>query len=450
MFSTLQHKVMLRRALGYLAVPILVIGIGVLAGVQLGQIRPAITRVTGILPATWELSNDIIRHALAAGSQANRYIRTQSQDDLDQFETEFADLRGLLEQADRRLANPEQEEMLDRIELAVEAYGNAFAEVTQLVVKRFRLKSEVLDVQALAIKSKLAAIRVQAIALNNPAVFLGFANAQDTFQLMLLGTSKYLEEGDERYVVLVTTSHQQAKVALSRLESILQDPSRRRDCAEARAAADAYYEGFQDIRAGYASLKSLYKTKLDVLLPRISSIALEIETSVDRETISQNELSQTLISRTQLVLGITTAFAALAGLGLGVAFIRRIRDRELAEQTLRQAYDRLEIRVKERTADLRTANEQLQKEIAERKRTEAELRQEKDRLEDALARVKKLSGLLPICASCKKIRDDQGYWNQIEEYIHKHSEAEFSHGLCPECAEKLYPGFINKDRGKHE
>ena len=60
-------------------------------------------------------------------------------------------------------------------------------------------------------------------------------------------------------------------------------------------------------------------------------------------------------------------------------------------------------------------------------------------LQKALAEVKTLSGFLPICASCKKIRDDKGYWNQIEAYISEHSEAEFSHGICPECSEKLYP-----------
>jgi len=55
--------------------------------------------------------------------------------------------------------------------------------------------------------------------------------------------------------------------------------------------------------------------------------------------------------------------------------------------------------------------------------------------------VKTLRGLLPICASCKQIRDDKGYWHKIEAYIRDHSEAEFSHGICPKCAEKLYPEF---------
>ena len=61
-----------------------------------------------------------------------------------------------------------------------------------------------------------------------------------------------------------------------------------------------------------------------------------------------------------------------------------------------------------------------------------------EELQEALAEVKILSGLFPICASCKKIRDDKGYWNQIDSYIQEHSEAKFSHGLCPECTDGLY------------
>ena len=63
-------------------------------------------------------------------------------------------------------------------------------------------------------------------------------------------------------------------------------------------------------------------------------------------------------------------------------------------------------------------------------------------LEEALARVKTLSGLLPICASCKKIRDDRGDWHELEAYVREHSDADFSHGICPECAHKLYPRFF--------
>jgi len=77
------------------------------------------------------------------------------------------------------------------------------------------------------------------------------------------------------------------------------------------------------------------------------------------------------------------------------------------------------------------------RDITERLQAEEERRNLINQLQEALAKVKTLSGFLPICASCKKIRDDKGYWNQIESYIRDHSEAEFTHSLCPECANKI-------------
>ena len=77
--------------------------------------------------------------------------------------------------------------------------------------------------------------------------------------------------------------------------------------------------------------------------------------------------------------------------------------------------------------------------ISKQQEIESEREKLSTELKDALSKVKKLSGLLPICAGCKKIRDDTGYWNRIEAYIREHSEADFSHGICPDCAEKLYP-----------
>ncbi|MGO9569809.1 MAG: hypothetical protein ACLP5H_19930 [Desulfomonilaceae bacterium] len=99
----------------------------------------------------------------------------------------------------------------------------------------------------------------------------------------------------------------------------------------------------------------------------------------------------------------------------------------------------LEKRVEQRTAELRETNENLILEVAEREKAEQEREQVIVKLQQALAQVKRLSGFLPICASCKKIRDDKGYWQQVEAYIRDHSEVEFSHSLCPECAKKLYP-----------
>jgi len=69
-------------------------------------------------------------------------------------------------------------------------------------------------------------------------------------------------------------------------------------------------------------------------------------------------------------------------------------------------------------------------------------------LEDALSQVKQLRGLLPICSYCKRIRDDQNYWQQVESYITKRSDAEFTHGICPDCLENTVRPMLAKDRAR--
>jgi len=80
----------------------------------------------------------------------------------------------------------------------------------------------------------------------------------------------------------------------------------------------------------------------------------------------------------------------------------------------------------------------LEKEAEIYRLKNVELSSMNDQLREALVQVNKLQGMLPICANCKKIRDDDGYWQQIESYISDHSDAKFSHGFCPECMIKLY------------
>ncbi len=76
-----------------------------------------------------------------------------------------------------------------------------------------------------------------------------------------------------------------------------------------------------------------------------------------------------------------------------------------------------------------------------RKRVEAERERLVAELQEALTNIKTLRGLLPICAACKKIRDDLGYWNRIEDYVRDRSQAEFTHGICPDCARKMHPDW---------
>lgn len=76
--------------------------------------------------------------------------------------------------------------------------------------------------------------------------------------------------------------------------------------------------------------------------------------------------------------------------------------------------------------------------VTDRKRLEEEMVRLVDELQEIICRIKKVSGLLPICSSCKKIRDDGGDWKQVEEYINEHFKVEFTHSICPECVERFY------------
>lgn len=112
---------------------------------------------------------------------------------------------------------------------------------------------------------------------------------------------------------------------------------------------------------------------------------------------------------------------------------------------LRHYIDNLSQQVDERTAELTTSNKQLQAEICQRKKTQEEREALIIELHQALSEIKTLRGIVPICSFCKQIRDDKGYWNQVESYVQKHTEAEFSHGICPKCLAEHYPDLMGEE-----
>ncbi len=115
---------------------------------------------------------------------------------------------------------------------------------------------------------------------------------------------------------------------------------------------------------------------------------------------------------------------------------------------LKASQDELERRVRQRTEGLKATTLALEEEVAQRRAAEDEKEKLIAELRQALSEVKQLGGLLPICAHCKKIRDDQGYWQRLETYIHTHTDANFSHGICPDCIKEIYPGLDLDDPGK--
>jgi hypothetical protein len=119
-----------------------------------------------------------------------------------------------------------------------------------------------------------------------------------------------------------------------------------------------------------------------------------------------------------------------------VTELRRLAEARLLEREDRQRSEGGELRSE---ADTQRLVHELQVHQVELEMQNEELQKTREELEAALALVKSLSGLLPICCDCKKIRDDQGNWKPVEIYIRQHSEAKFTHSLCPDCLPKYFP-----------
>jgi len=136
--------------------------------------------------------------------------------------------------------------------------------------------------------------------------------------------------------------------------------------------------------------------------------------------------------------GVVGTMATGLVLGLLRDALAKLKERTL-ELAIQSERLQTEIRSRERVQlKLAEANRQLECDILKIRKAEEEKEKIITDLTEALANIKTLSQLLPICSHCKKIRDDEGYWQQIEYYIHEHSGTQFSHGICPDCMQKYY------------
>jgi PAS domain S-box-containing protein len=128
-----------------------------------------------------------------------------------------------------------------------------------------------------------------------------------------------------------------------------------------------------------------------------------------------------------------------------VVSMNDVTEQKEAQAALRAALDDLELKVQERTEELILVNRDLRNEIDERRKVEQEKEKLIVQLQEAIERIKTLSGIVPICMYCKQIRDDKGYWNNLEKFISEHSEAQFSHSICPKCIAERYPDYVDQE-----
>ena len=194
--------------------------------------------------------------------------------------------------------------------------------------------------------------------------------------------------------------------------------------AMVRLLKGAGYE-VNEVDNGISGLEQAREWKPDLLLLDVDmpgmnglEVCTRIKSDPTLDRLFVVMVSASCITSDQQSLGLET--------GADGYIARPIANRELIARV--QAY----IRLQQSESALRQSQEQLKQALEEKDRLISDL-------QDALSQVKTLRGLIPICAGCKKIRDDKGFWSQVETYIAKHSDATFSHGLCPDCVAKYYP-----------
>jgi PAS domain S-box-containing protein len=323
MFAFVRRQVGTKIIIGYLAALSLMVGIGYLALVRLDRINATVDRLTNELAVERGVAQQVESQVWLVRFYANKYVRTQTQTDLDSFNTAFDRLGDLLRQADRQITDADRRARLDTIQAAVLSYGEAFGQVTQIIKQRQQTESETLNVQALVIENKLAALRVALNTADNPQLFLAFSKAQSGFQQMRLNYVNYLATNDEGFGVLINRGYQDARSAFEALQTDLTGTDQRL-AGDALAALGIYQEGVNAVQSDHRQLKSLFATQLDVLEPQISQNAAEIAVSVSQEFKTQNDESQQIVSQTRQMLVGATLLSLLIGLTVSIVLARRI------------------------------------------------------------------------------------------------------------------------------
>lgn len=200
--------------------------------------------------------------------------------------------------------------------------------------------------------------------------------------------------------------------------------------SEIYADINNYYRAWQYHYRFSAVNDSLFDAELSKriaslhLQEQIKEKAMENERLASENKIKQLELEQLKVQQYLFILLIVFSISAI------IIFIHINRIKQRDNQILI-----------DKNQEIEKAHDQLKIEIEDRKKIEKEREKLIEELQESLSKIKTLSGLIPICSNCKKVRNDEGYYEQVEEYIMNHSHAEFTHGICPDCVSALYPDF---------
>ena len=350
MLSFFKRKVGRKIGLGYILIYLILLGIGFFTLSRLTLITAQMDKIAHELSVEMALVRDIAAKARLASLYANLYISTQRQNALNNFNKNYEQLRDLITDSEKQVMASERRSHLRAIQQAVNKYGTAFQEISELLRDRQGVLLGSLKINAFLTDNILSSIRVDVNAQSDPRVFLSFGNAQNAFLEMRLNTSEFIRTGDERYSVLHRRAVKNAQDSFKVLEEAFIKPTNKRSAYEAGIAVQKYAQGFQSIQEKTRRIRDIVDKQLMVLEPEIGQKANQIAAGIDAQRISLYNLSHKLVIETKIQLAASIAAAFTISLLLGLFITRKItrplaqvmaQSQEVADHDLRQLTERL-------------------------------------------------------------------------------------------------------------
>ncbi|MDM8526623.1 ATP-binding protein [Anaerolineales bacterium HSG24] len=323
MFNISRLQIGTKIILGYLVSVSLMVVIGVLVATRLTQVTETVNDLTTVQAVQLDLSNMMVEQIVLTRLYANRYIHHQNQQDLDAFNHSFNQLQQLLIQAEETVINPENV-ALDTLHQTLPAYGQAFAEITNLLAERSQIRTETFVTQEYFIVSKFSALRVTVDYASSPELYIALNNVQNLFLNLRLNLLNYLNTGDERFAALFDLNYLEFQQDLAVFRQTSTNSIQHQITDEIEAGLAIYVEGFQTVQTGQIRLKILEQKTMKHLESEMSQAAFDMATQARQEFQAKNEATNTFVMQTQIILLSAIASAVIIGLGLGWIISRRL------------------------------------------------------------------------------------------------------------------------------
>ncbi|MDM8521403.1 ATP-binding protein [Anaerolineales bacterium HSG6] len=323
MFNISRLQIGTKIILGYLVSVSLMVVIGVLVATRLTQVTETVNDLTTIQAVQLDLSNMMVEQIVLTRLYANRYIQHQNQQDLDAFNHSFNQLHQLLIQVEETVINPENV-ALDTLHQTLPAYGQAFAEITDLLAERSQIRTETFVTQEYFMVSKFSTLRVTVDYGSSPELYISLNNVQNRFLNLRLNLLNYLNTGDERFATLFELNYLEIQQDLAVFRQTSTNSIQHQVADETETGLAIYVEGFQTVQTGQIRLKILEQKTMKHLESEMSQATFDMATQARQEFQTKNEATNTFVMQTQIILLSAIASAVIIGLGLGWIISRRL------------------------------------------------------------------------------------------------------------------------------